>query len=166
MTFQPTDHFLPDYHHWGDVSTRLEEALTVPIRRVPHVRQWVGDKPFHVFGCSWHHLDDHGALTQEKFNRDLDGAILDLARGLNRFEEFLAYPITHQPPTTHGRAHHDWIGGAYPFDLRAIIDYDTHIQRPGAGTELCSGLRFHLMTLISSESRKPGDTVCVPLGRA
>ena len=156
MTCDPTKHFLPDYHHWGDISGRIERAIKVPIRRVPHVPQWTGDPPFLVYSCSWSHLDVQGPLTEEWFNHQLDGAILDFAGDINKHEEFVAYPITHKPPTTEGRAYHDWIGAAYPFDLRVVIDYDTNIAVPNT-EELFSGLKFHISTLISTDMKHHGD---------
>lgn len=153
--FQPTDHFLPDYHHWGDISSRLEHAIKVPIRRVQRV-PWVETAPYLVYVCSWWHLNAQGALTQEKFNADLSLAIEDFSNDMNTYEEFLAYPITYDPPATDGRAYHDWIGAAYPFDVRVIIDYDTSIQIDGL-EELQAGLKFHITTLISKDMVKRGE---------
>lgn len=155
--FRPSQHFLPAYHHWGDVSSRVEAAIKVPIRRVPHVPQWTGDPPFLVYSCGWMHLNRQGALTEEKFQADLAGAIIDFTNDINSHAEFIAYPITHVPPETEGKAFHDWIGAAYPFDLRAIIMYDENIQigQPGASDyDMDAGLKFFLNTLISPEMTK------------
>ena len=149
MTCDPTKHFLPDYHHWVDISLRVEGAIKVPIRRVQRIAQWTGDPPFRIVTCTWAHFDEQGPLTQEKFNEDLAAAVVSLTDAINAYDEFLAYPITYQPPTTEGRAYHDWTGAAYPFDLRAIIDYDPQIPH---NEDILSGLKFHLSTLISAES--------------
>ena len=144
-----TEHFLPDYHHWGDVSTRVEEAITVPIRRVPHVAQWTGDPPFDVLACSWQHTNEQGILTQRRFERELTGAIEDFTNTINRLGEFKAYPLTYSPPTVQGVAYHDWKGGVYPFDLRAVVTLDEQIEV--GEDEVDSGLKFHLVTLIEKE---------------
>lgn len=147
-----TEHFLADYHHWKEPTLALEELIKVPIRRVPKVNQWVGDPPFHVFGCTWHHRNSQGPLTREKFEADLEGAIKDLAAELNHYEEFLAYPITHTPPVVLGIAYHDWCGAVYPFDLRATIILDEAIP-VGEGDEVEAGLTFNLLTLISRDMK-------------
>jgi len=143
-----TEHFLPDYHHWGDMTTRIEELITVPIKRVPKALNWVkAEPPFVVMTCSWFHLNIHGPLTQEKFDKDLEGAILDFTNEINAIGEFAAYPITHKPPTVQGIAYHDWIGGIYPFDIRVVIALDEQIQVNEEVIE--AGLKFHISTLLS-----------------
>jgi hypothetical protein len=149
------DHFLPDYHHWGNISGRVEEglkALGVPIRRVPRATQWTGDPPFLVFGCTWHHRNSQGVLTQAKFDADLNGAIADFCQGLAEQGEFLAYPITHKPPSVEGIAYHDWCGAAYPFDLRVIITLDHNI--PAGDDMVETGLTFNILTLIQNVEGK------------
>lgn len=162
-----TQHFLADYHNFGEPTAVIEKHLTIPIRRVPHVAQWTGDPPFLVFGCTWHHRNSQGPLTQEKFDADLAGAIADFARVMNSHEEFLAYPITHIPPSTVGIAYHDWCGAAYPFDIRAMIVLDEAIpcddEKTGGGPEsegyptIETGLTFNLLTLISKDTKPRGS---------
>lgn len=146
------DHFLADYHHWGEITSRIESALTIPIRRVKRIQQWTGDPPFLVFGCTWHHRNSQGVLTQEKFNADLAGSIQDFATEMNHYKEFLAYPITHKPPIVQGIAYHDWTGAVYPFDIRAVITLDEAIPDPHEEGVIETGLTFSILTLISSKS--------------
>lgn len=146
-----TKHFLPDYGDWGDISTRIEQglkALEVPYRRVQKVEQWTGEPPFNVFYCKWHHRNSQGPLTAEKFQEDLTGAIADFVHGLKREGEFRAYPITHKPPVVQGIAYHDWCGGAYPFDIRAIITLDESIPVDEDTVE--TGLTFNITTLLEN----------------
>ena len=151
-----TEHFLADYHHWGEPTAEIEKHLTIPVRRVPRIPAWVGDPPFIVFGCTWHHRNSQGPLTQEKFNADLAGAIVDFANELNHYEEFLAYPITHVPPTVQGIAYHDWCGAVYPFDIRAMITLDESIPVPDEEDTIETGLTFNLLTLLSAEVKERG----------
>lgn len=148
-----TEHFLPDYHHWGDITGRIETGLRtfeVPFKRVPKIHRWGDEKPpYNVFGCTWHHCNHQGALTKEKFDKDLEGAIGDFVNGLRAEGKFLAYPITHHPPTTFGMAYHDWVGAAYPFDIRVVIALDENI--PVGEDEVDAGLKFHITTLLKSE---------------
>jgi hypothetical protein len=146
-----TEHFLADYHDWKEPTAALEELIEVPIRRVAKADQWVGDPPFLVFGCTWHHRNSQGPLTKEKFEADLAGALADFAREVNAHEEFIAYPITHVPPTVLGIAYHDWTGAAYPFDLRAVMTLDEAIPVPGEVDTIEAGLTFNLLTLISRD---------------
>ena len=149
-----TEHFLPDYDDWGDVSSELERQVTVPIKRVPRVRHTDPDNPpFHVFACSWFHLNIWGPLTREKFQRDLSGAVTRYAAAIDKEGVFRAYPITHIPPTVEGVAYHDWIGGAYPFDLRAVVTLDHCIDVGEVDGEpvVETGLKFHLVTLLGKD---------------
>lgn len=161
--FQPTDHFIPDHAAWGEPTTFLEDLVTVPIRRVKHVPSWTGDPPFLVYSCGWHHFNSQGALTEEKFKKDVEGALRDLARDINTHEVFLAYPITHVPPVTENKAFYDWIGAAYPFDLRAVVMYEEIIPIMEGNISKVdddgdpiydSGFKFFLNTLISTEMKK------------
>lgn len=153
-----SEHFLADYHHWGEPTAEIEKLLTLPIRRVQHVAQWTGDPPFLVFGCTWHHRNSQGPLTQEKFEEDLKGAVKDFAAELNHYDEFLAYPITHKPPVVQGIAYHDWTGAAYPFDVRAVITLDEAIPvTSGKLDEVETGLTFNLLTLISRDMKPKGE---------
>jgi len=145
------DHFLPDYPDWGEPTAEIEKLLEIPVRRVQ--REFLyRDPPFFVFGCTWHHGNSKGVLTEERFQQDLRGAIADFAREMNHYEEFLAYPITHKPPVVQGVAYHDWTGAIYPFDIRAVITLDESIPVDGETVE--AGLTFNLLTLISKEVKQ------------
>jgi hypothetical protein len=154
-----TEHFLADYHHWGDPTIEIEKHLTIPVRRVKRILEWdpEGPPPFIVFGCTWHHRNSQGPLTQEKFEADLSGAIVDFANEVNHYEEFLAYPITHKPPVVQGIAYHDWIGPVYPFDIRATIILDEAIPVQGEEDTIETGLTFNLLTLLAAEVKQRGD---------
>jgi hypothetical protein len=164
--FTPDQHFLPDYHDCGDLNGMLEKLITVPIKRVKAklISELVGNTkpPFQIFACTWFHVDANGALTREEFERQRDGALEDMAKGINELGEFRAYPVTHFPPTTYGRAYHDWAGIEYPFDLRFVISYDTDIDTGLKDDDgepiLASGLKFFLMTLIeATEDDETGE---------
>lgn len=149
-------HFLPDYDDWGDPTIEIEKHLKVPVQRVKHVPQWTGDPPFHILGCTWHHRNSQGPLTEEKFRRDMAGAYADLAAELNHYERFLAYPITYRPPVVVGVAYHDWTGAAYPFDIRTITTLDHNI--PAEGDTVETGLTFNIITLISAQNSNKEQT--------
>jgi len=161
-----TDHYIPKYESFEDVHLRVEEAITVPIRRVPKAFAFSeNDPPFHVFACSWYHLHNWGPLTETKFKADLADGVKQFARGLNAEGEFRAYPMTHKPPTTQGVAYWDWCGGAYPFDLRAVVSFDSTIMVDENGQEVErysedalveAGFRFNLVTLTGKEGWQYG----------
>jgi len=156
MTFDMTDHFLPDYHDCGEPTLALEKLIQVPIRRVPRVLKWDtnGPPPYNVFTCTWFHLNSQGALTKEKWEKDLAGAFADFAAEVNADKEFQAYPLTYKPPVTSGVAYHDWCGASYPFDVRIVIALDENIDT-GFNDEdgvamVETGLKFHLITLLGN----------------
>jgi len=157
-----TDHFLPDYHHWGEITSRIEDKMTVPIRRVKKVAQWTGDPPFLTFGCTWSHPNCDGVFTEEMFQDNLVSAVESFANTANEYAEFLAYPITYKPPTVEGIAYHDWCGAIYPFDIRATIMFDENVSTgeidDETGVEFKDvGLSFAILTLISAEIENAGE---------
>lgn len=151
------EHFLPDLDDCGDLNARMAKLIEVPIRRVESkLIKSNDDLPYEVLACTWYHYDDHGPLTEAKFNEDLDGAMAHLATFIDERGEFRAYPFTIFPPTSYGRAYHDWVGDDYPFDLRLIIEYGQINPNEEAPEELdpmniVYGLKFHLSTLYGKD---------------
>jgi len=144
-------HFLPDYDDIPDLTIELQKRLTVPIKRVPAVSA-VTHTPFHVIGTTWQWVNEQGVLTREEWLKQLDGGLDNLARMINEYEEFEAYPITHRPGTSYGVAYHDWGGPTAPFDIRLVITYG-QLTVDVEGEELVRyGLKFHITTLV-----KKGD---------
>lgn len=130
--------------------------------------------PHDVLATSWDHPNVNGVLTKELFFEHLDAAITDMADRLVANGQWRAYPMRNKPPTTYGRAYHDFhkttavaklapedqptrghgmptklpIGEAGGVDVRLIIEYGQILHED----DVLSGLKFHLVTLLEKGS--------------
>jgi hypothetical protein len=151
--FTPDKHFLPDYHDCPDLGEAIASGIKVPIHQLP-AKKIFKERPHDVLATTWYWLDDWGPYTKERWDQDVQGAVENFVGMCNEGDRFVCFPISYNPPTSYGKAYHDWTGASYPVDVRLVITYDSSILVPGknaAGEDVQfakSGLKFHLTTLI------------------
>lgn len=140
--------YLPEKVHFGDLSQRIADKLTVPIRRVPRRYGWADDnRPFEIIACSWAVYVLDGKWDRARFDFDLERAITDIATFLNTLPEVKAYPIVRDIPNDlEGIAVYDWRGFAYPIDVRFVCKAEQEVSEETGAVNFF--LKFHITVLV------------------
>jgi len=158
--FTPDKHFIPDYHDCPDINELIVQKIEVPIHKLP-IKHNFKERPHDVLATTWYWLDEWGPYTKKQFDGDIVNAVQNFADQVNSLPRFTVYPIAYNPPTSYGKAYHDWTGVGYPFDLRFVIVYDNAIAvdavtEDGEPVKVGrSGLKFHLTTLVEKVKECP-----------